>query len=397
MYEFSKVTDRIQRSEIRELLKLTRKPGIISFGAGLPDASLFPIEDFKTITNEVLTKKGYLALQYGPTEGENEFLEAISAHMKDWGEEVTLENLLVTTSSQQGIDLVTHLFIEPGDPVIMELPSYLGSIQAFQSAGASMIGVKMDTEGIMPDELEHSITSSIQAGKKPKFIYVIPDFQNPSGINMNLERRQKILDISTRYGVPIVEDSPYREMNFTDKTLPSLWTLSKGKGVILLKTLSKMLLPGMRLGWMVAEPEVIGNAVKFKQSIDLCSSAFNQFIIAEYIRLGKMKQTIENAIALYKQKKDVMLAALEKSMPEGVEWSKPYGGMFLWVTLPENIDSTKVFLKAIENNVAYVIGRPFHCDGSGSNTLRLNYSFPSFEQINTGIGFLGKAIREAMQ
>lgn len=396
MYEFSSVISRIQRSEIRELLKLTRKPGIISFGAGLPDASLFPIDDIKAISNDVLGKKGYLALQYGPTEGEAEFLDAITGHMRDWGEEVALENLLVTTSSQQGIDLVTHLFVEPGNPVIMELPSYLGSIQAFQRAGARMIGVRMDGEGMMPDELERAITASAKEGKKPKFIYTIPDFQNPSGINMSLERRQQILEISARHGVPIVEDSPYREMNFSDKTLPSLWTLSRGKGVILLKTLSKMLLPGMRLGWMVAEPEVIGNAVKFKQSIDLCTSAFSQLIIAEYIRLGKMKQTIEKAIALYRPKKDAMLAALENSMPDGVEWSKPYGGMFLWVTLPQNIDSMKVFLKAIENNVAYVIGRPFHCDGSGANTLRLNYSFPTIEQINTGIGFLGKSIREAM-
>lgn len=393
MYRYASAVSRTQRSEIRELLKVARKSGLISFGAGLPDVSLFPIDDLRQITSDILENKGYLALQYGSTEGEPEFLEAIINHSKSFGEIVSVDNLCVVSSSQQAIDLVTHLFIEQGEVAIVELPTYLGVVQAFQRAGCQMLGVKMDEAGMIPEELEKTIASS---PKKPKLIYIIPDFQNPTGINVPLERRKKILEIATKHEIPIVEDSPYREMNFIGDSLPSFWSLSGGKGVITLKTLSKMLYPGMRLGWITGEDELIQNAVKIKQSVDLCSSAFNQLINASYMKSGKMKETIDKARTLYKAKKNLMVSELEKHMPSGVKWTNPDGGMFLWVTLPEGYDSKDLFMISIGKGAMFVTGKPFHCDGSGLNTLRLNYSFPTNQQIIDGIKILGDSAKELL-
>ncbi|MGE5341386.1 MAG: PLP-dependent aminotransferase family protein [Candidatus Omnitrophota bacterium] len=395
-YAFSKVSNRIVKSEIREILKLTRKPGIISFGGGLPDASLFPIADITEITKEVLEKKSYLALQYGPTQGEAEMLEAITEHMASFGETVSSEQLCMTSSSQQGLDLVSLLFIDEESPVIMELPSYLGGIQAFRRCGAEMIGVPMDDEGMEIDKLEATLNDLEKKGQKPRFIYTIPDFQNPSGVTMSLERRKKLLSIARERGILIIEDSPYRELTFTGEYLPSLWMLSEGQGVLMLKTFSKVLFPGMRMGWVVADKCLIEKIEMLKQSVDLCTPSFNQYILASYIKRGKMKETILKAVECYKPKSAAMLHALDKFMPKEVTWSKPSGGMFLWVKLPEHIDTFNILMKAIEHNVAYVIGRPFHCDNSGGNTLRLNYSFPSIPDIEKGIEMLATAIKEVL-
>lgn len=395
-YAFSDLSNRIVRSEIREILKWTRKPGVISFGGGLPDASLFPIKDITEITAEILGKKGFLALQYGPTQGETEMLEALSAHMKAFGEEAALEELCVTSSSQQGIDLMSLLFLNPEGVIVMELPSYLGAIQAFRRCGADMRGVPMDHDGMDIDALKKELDKLEQEDKKPVFIYVVPDFQNPSGITMSLERRKALIKIAAERKIPVIEDSPYRELSFTGEILPSLWALSGGKGVIMLKTFSKILFPGMRMGWLAAEPQVIEKVIMLKQSVDLCTPSFTQLILAEYMDRGKMKETIARAIECYRPKRAAMLESLEKFMPEGVSWSNPTGGMFLWVTLPERIDTKEIFMTAIEHNVAYVIGRPFHCDNSGGNTMRLNYSFPSVEQIREGIEQLAKTIKKVL-
>lgn len=395
-YTYSKVSGRIYRSEIRELLKWSRKEGVISFGGGLPDASLFPISDIIDITKEVLEKKGFLALQYGPTPGENDFIEALIQFMGEFGDKAVKENICVTSSSQQGLDLIAILFIDEGAPIIMELPSYIGGIQAFSRCGADMRGIPMDDNGMIIEKLEEVLQQLDKDGKKPRFIYTIPDFQNPAGVTMSLERRKKLLEIAGKREIPIVEDSPYRELTFTGKTLPSLWDISNGKGVIMLKTFSKMLFPGMRMGWTVAESHVIEKIEMLKQSVDLCTPSFNQLILASYIKQGKMKKSIEKAIEVYKPKADAMLKALEKYMPKEAIWSKPSGGMFLWVVLPKHVDTEKIFLKAIEHNVAYVIGRPFHCDNSGTNTMRLNYSFATTQQIDEGIKRLAEAVKTSL-
>lgn len=393
-YLFSDVSNRIVRSEIRELLKYSRKQGIISFGGGLPDASLFPLQDIAEITREVLEKKGYLALQYGPTAGEPEMLEALVGHMKAFGDQASVDQVCVTSSSQQGLDLLSLLFLDADAPIIIELPSYMGGVQAFRRCGADIRGVPMNDDGMDMEHLQNSLDRLEKEGKKPHFIYTIPDFQNPSGITMSLERRKKLIKIAKEREIPIVEDSPYRELSFTGEILPSLWTLAEGKGVLMLKTFSKMLFPGMRMGWMVADPILIDKIVMLKQSVDLCTPSFTQLILATYINQGKMKESIDRAIKCYKPKCAAMLEAMEKYMPENVSWSKPTGGMFFWVKFPETIDAKALFMEAIERNVAYVIGRPFHCDNSGSNTMRLNYSFPSIEQIEQGVKLLAEAIKK---
>ncbi len=391
---FSKISSSIKRSEIRELLSLTRKPGIISFGGGLPDAKLFPTKEITEITEKVLHSKGYLALQYGPTPGESDMIESLIKFMSDFGEKAEPNEICVTSSSQQGLDLVSRLFIDEGTPVIMELPSYLGAIQAFRRDMSQMIGVKMDFGGMDIGMLEREIEKLEKKKTPPAFIYTIPDFQNPSGITMTIDRRNELVQFAANRDILIVEDSPYRELSYTGEILPSLWTISGGKGVVLLKTFSKMLFPGMRMGWITAEKDIIDKVIMLKQSVDLCTPSFTQLILSEFISKGKMEETIQRAIDLYKPKISTMLKALEENMPRQVEWSKPEGGMFLWVILPENIDAKDVFYKAIEKNVAYVTGQPFHCDGSGKNTLRLNYSFPSIEGIEKGIKILSDVIKE---
>lgn len=395
-FKYSEISKRIVRSEIREILKWSRKPGVISFGGGLPDPDLFPIEDIIDITKDVLTNKGYLALQYGPTKGEDDMLDALKQHMAEFGDHASTEEICITSSSQQGLDLLSMLFLDENEPIIMELPSYLGAIQAFKRSGADMRGIPMDDEGMDIEFLIKVLDELQNQGKKPRFIYTIPDFQNPSGITMSLNRRNNLIEIAHEREILILEDSPYRELSFTNKTLPSLWMLSEGKGVIMLKTFSKILFPGMRMGWMVGENVHIEKIIMLKQSVDLCTPSFNQLILGEYIKKGKMKKTIEKAIACYQPKSVAMLSALEKNMPEEISWSKPTGGMFLWLRLPERIDTKEIFMNAIENNVAYVIGRPFHCDNSGANTMRLNYSFPSIEQIEKGIHQLAKTIEKVL-
>ncbi|MCK4836327.1 MAG: PLP-dependent aminotransferase family protein [Candidatus Aminicenantes bacterium] len=395
-FKYSEISKRIVRSEIREILKWSRKPGVISFGGGLPDPDLFPIEDIIDITKDVLTNKGYLALQYGPTKGEDDMLDALKQHMAEFGDRASTEEICITSSSQQGLDLLSMLFLDENEPIIMELPSYLGAIQAFKRSGADMRGIPMDDEGMDIEFLIKVLDELQNQGKKPRFIYTIPDFQNPSGITMSLNRRNNLIEIAHEREILILEDSPYRELSFTNKTLPSLWMLSEGKGVIMLKTFSKILFPGMRMGWMVGENVHIEKIIMLKQSVDLCTPSFNQLILGEYIKKGKMKKTIEKAIACYQPKSVAMLSALEKNMPEEISWSKPTGGMFLWLRLPERIDTKEIFMNAIENNVAYVIGRPFHCDNSGANTMRLNYSFPSIEQIEKGIHQLAKTIEKVL-
>ncbi|HTX71194.1 MAG TPA: PLP-dependent aminotransferase family protein [Rectinemataceae bacterium] len=393
----SAVAGRATKSEIRELLKWTRRSDVISFAGGLPDASLFPIDELVRLSEQVLRTRGYHALQYGPTPGEPDMIEALVQHMRDYDEEADGNRICVTASSQQGLDLVSLLFIDEGSPIIVELPSYIGAIQAFSRSGADMRGVALEEDGIDLEGLGRVLNELDREGRRPRFIYVIPDFQNPSGVTMSVEKRRELIAIARARSIPIVEDSPYREVNFTGATLPSIWTLAGGEGVILLKTFSKMLFPGMRLGWIAAGQPWMDKLIMLKQSVDLCTASFTQFIVADYLREGRMRDTIARAIDCYRPKKDAMLAALGSAMPAGTRWSRPYGGMFLWVELPAGIGAESMFERAAGRGVVYVKGRQFHCDGSGAGTLRLNYSFPSVEQIERGIEILGAATAEELE
>ncbi len=386
----------IKRSEIRELLKVTRQPDIISFAGGLPAPETFPVKDLEDISCRVLREKGALALQYGPTEGETLFREEIAKWLSHEKATVEKENVLVTAGSQQGLDIVSKIFLDPKDIVIVELPSYIGGLQAFTAYRARMIGVPQDDNGMKMGLLEKTLDKLAKRRKKPKFIYVVPDFQNPSGVTMSQERREKLLQLVYEYEIPIVEDSPYRDLRYKGKTVPAIYNMDKQNHVIALGTFSKLLSPGLRLAWIMAPVEWMERMVAAKQSMDLCSPTYTQLIVAEYLKRGLLPKQIESTRNLYGRKLEVMLRALEKYMPKGVGWSKPEGGLFLWVKLPRKMSANELFPKAIQNKVAYVVGSAFHCNGKGQNTMRLNFSFPSEAQIEEGIQRLAKMIRENM-
>jgi 2-aminoadipate transaminase len=394
--QFSTLADRLRRSEIRELLKLTRKHDIISFAGGLPDPSLFPLEAVRRATEAAIDERGNLALQYSPTEGDPFLKEQIISFMNRQGENVDPENMLIVASSQQGLDLIAKIFIDPGDPIIVEMPTYLGAIQAFRTFNADFCGVEMDYDGVIIDKLEARVKTLIGAGRKPKFVYLIPDFQNPSGITLSLEGRKQVLGLASKYDLFVIEDSPYREIKFEGDLIPSLYSLDTEGRVMYLKTFSKIFCPGFRLGWIVGPKPVIDKLVIAKQSADLCTSAFVSIVAAYIIKNGYLESQIEKSKKLYAVKTKVMLDALEKYMPdiEGLSWSKPEGGMFLWLKLPDYMDTVEMFMDAVKLNIAYVIGSAFHHDGSGRNTMRINYSYPSEKQIITGIRRLATVVKK---
>jgi 2-aminoadipate transaminase len=391
---FSKNALNMKRSLIRELLKLSRRPDIISFAGGMPDPQTFPVEELAEISALVLREKGATALQYGPTEGEPALREALAHWLTRERLDLRAENILVTSGSQQALDLLAQVLIDPGDPVIVELPSYIGALQAFAAHRARMIGVPQDDEGIRTDLLEKTLERLSRRKRRPKFIYIVPDFQNPSGVTLTLARRQELLALASRFEVPLVEDSPYRVLRFSGEPMPAIYSLDPQRHVLALGTFSKIFCPGMRLGWLLTPEAWMERFIIAKQGMDLCSPSFTQFIAVEYMRRGLLDREVESIRALYSRKLGVMLAALEKQMPRGVTWTRPEGGLFLWVKLPRRMNATALFEKAIEKKVAYVIGSAFFCNGKGHNTMRLNFSYPSEEQIVEGIRRLAQVIRE---
>jgi 2-aminoadipate transaminase len=386
----------MKRSAIREILKLTQKPDVISFGGGLPSADSFPVEELKDIVNEILDTDGPGALQYSATEGIPELKEILTERYKKEGLDITTDNVGIITSSQQGLYILGKIFLDPGDKVICGLPSYLGGISAFSTFGADLQGIKFDEGGMREDLLEEKLKELKENGEKPKFIYIIPDFQNPAGITMPEKRRKAIIEIARKYDVMIVEDSPYREIRFEGEPQKTLYELDNTGQVITLGTFSKTFAPGFRLGFVIAHPDIIDKMVIAKQSIDLCTPTFTQKIAAKYISKGLFDKNLKNTIAQYKSKRDNMLKAFREYMPEGVTWTEPEGGLFLFMNLPEHMDAQELFYKAIEKNVAFVMGSVFHCDDTGKNTMRINFSFMSEEKATEGVKRLAEAIKEQM-
>ncbi|MCK5170554.1 MAG: PLP-dependent aminotransferase family protein [Bacteroidales bacterium] len=386
----------MKKSAIRELLKLTQRPEIISFAGGLPAPESFPIEQLKEISCEVLDQDGPTALQYGATEGVTELRQILVDRYKAQGLNIELKNLVITTSSQQGLDLLAKIFINRGDKVIVGLPSYLGGLGAFNSYGAEMIGIKFDEKGMRADILEEKLTELKTQGIKPKFIYIIPDFQNPAGITMPESRRLEIIAIAKKYDVLIVEDSPYREIRFEGKAQKTIYELDNSGQVILLGTFSKIFVPGFRIGWVIAHEKIVDKFVTAKQSTDLCTPTLNQKIAHKYIEKGYFDENLKGIIEQYHEKRDNMIKAFKEYMPEGVKWTEPEGGLFLFLTLPENMDAEVLFKKAIEKNVAFVLGSVFHCNGSGKNTMRINFSYMPMDKTTEGVKRLAKVIKEEM-
>ncbi|MBN2728446.1 MAG: PLP-dependent aminotransferase family protein [Bacteroidales bacterium] len=394
---WSEKVNSMKKSVIRELLKLTQKEGIISFAGGLPDPALFPVDDLSKCTEYVLQTHGSKALQYGLTEGDLGLRKELATRYRQIeGLNIDENNIVITTASQQGLDLVGRVFLDKGDVVMCALPSYLGGINAFSSYGAEIKGVKLDENGMSATALDDEINKTKAEGKKVKFIYLVPDFQNPAGITMNRQRRLDILDIAYKHNLPIIEDSPYREVRFDGEPQEMFQSLDKKGFVITLGSLSKVLAPGFRIGWAMGDPIFLDKIVTVKQVADLCSSSFVQMIAAEYFRQGYYAENIKKIIKAYREKRDAMLGALEEFMPEGVTWTHPEGGLFLFVILPKNMNSEALFEKAIERNVAFVIGNVFHCDNSGKNTMRINFSFSSIEDNIEGVRRLSEVIKEMM-
>jgi 2-aminoadipate transaminase len=389
----------LRRSEIRELLKLTRQPGVISFAGGLPFPGLFPTEEMKDALNTVLDKESELALQYGPTEGDSRLIEYLANWMReDEGMQINDDNIMIVSGSQQALDLIGKVFIDPGDPIIVGLPSYLGALQAFSAHRARLIGVALDKQGMDVDRVEKILKEHKEKGERIKFIYVVPDFQNPSGVTMSLKRRKRLLDLCYEYGTIVIEDSPYRALRFEGESIPMVGAMDKKGYAFSLHTFSKILFPGARLGWIMANSAIMDKLIMAKQPTDLCTSPFCQSVVYEFCRRGLLKPHIKKIVKVYRKKRDRMLQALEEYMPEGagIDWTHPEGGLFLWVYLPEHMDAEKLLIKAVEKKVAYVIGSAFHFDRSGKNTMRLNFSYPSEEQIDEGMKRLAGVIREAL-
>jgi 2-aminoadipate transaminase len=398
-YRYSQRTQRIKASAIRELLAIADKPGMISFGGGFPAPEVFPVEEFKRACINVLETKGPEVLQYGSTDGYVPLREMVSRYNIRSGMNVDISNILITSGSQQALDLLGKIFINRGDRILVESPTYLGALQAWNAYGAEYISVPVDEYGMRTDLLEEALRIG------PKFIYVLPNFQNPTGTTLPLERRMKIIELADRYGVPIIEDDPYGQLRYEGEDIPSVEILDSRVreqngtytgNVIYLSTFSKILAPGIRLAWVIAPDNVIRKLALAKQGTDLNTSMFNQIVAHEVGQHGFIDRHIEVMREVYRERRNAMLDSLEEHMPEGVKWTHPHGGLFLWMTLPENFNSTEMLPGVIEENVAYVPGEFFHADGSGKNTIRLNFSFCSPDKINEGIARLGRAFKKKL-
>ena len=397
-YRYAHRIQKMGSSVIRELLKLTEQPDIISFAGGLPAPDVFPLEEFRAACNHVLDHCGPQALQYSTTEGYRPLREMIARHTARYNIEVTADNILITSGSQQALDFIGRLFLNRGDYIVVESPTYLGALQAWNAYGAQYIPVRADEDGMIVDELE----AALRIG--PKFIYILPNFQNPSGYTLSLERRQKLVELADKYGVPIVEDDPYGQLRYEGEHIPAVVSLdSEYRGpngghysgnVIYLSTFSKLLAPGLRLAWVIAPPEVIRKLVMTKQAADLHTSSFNQYVAYEVANGGFLDEHVKVIRATYKERRDVMFEMMEEVFPTGVRWSRPQGGMFLWGVLPEGMDATEVLKRAVERKVAFVPGAAFHPRGGGENTMRINFSYSSPEVIREGVLRLGTTLKE---
>lgn len=387
----------MKRSAIRELLKYLGTPGLISFSGGFPSPATFPTEELKTIIAEVMDTEAAYALQYGATEGDNLLRTLLVERYKASGVDMGIENMIITTASQQALDLIAKMFINRGDYVIVGLPSYLGGLSAFNSYGANMVGIPMDEEGEDPNIMEAKLKELIGMGKKPKFIYLIPDFQNPAGVTMSERRRKEILELAYKYDVLIIEDSPYRELRYEGTPQKTIYEMDGTGHVVLLGTFSKIFCPGFRIGWVVGHPDVLDKIVVGKQATDLCTPPFTQRIAARYIEKGLLDPKIGDIRKMYAEKQKTMLSALEQYMPEEISWTHPEGGLFLMAKGPETLDTQSILLDCIkEANVAYVAGNSFFCDGSGNNTMRLNFSYESIEKNIEGCQRLGAFLKKVI-
>ncbi len=383
----SKRAARMKSSAIRELLKLTLQPEIISFAGGLPAPESFPIREFKEACLYVLEHDGPQALQYGPTEGYPPLQEYLTESMRKYGVPATPDNIILTNGSQQALDLIGRLFINNGDKILTDAPTYLGAIQAWRVYKPQFITVPQDEDGMNPELVEKVLRQH-----RIKFIYILPNFHNPAGTTIPYERRQRLVELAAQYGAFIVEDDPYGELRFEGEDIAPLISMHK-ENVIYLSTFSKTLSPGIRLGWIVAPEHVITRFVQSKQGADLQTNTFVQFVANDIAQRGILKSHVRLIRKMYKERRDVMLAAMEEHFPAGVTWTRPEGGLFLWARMPEHVDAQELLEAAVEEKVAFVPGIAFYPDGKeGRNCMRLNFSNAKPEMIQEGIKRLAQAM-----
>lgn len=391
-YHYSTKVPTSDTDAVGDLLRVAATPEIISFAGGLPAPELFPVEKIQAAANQVFQEKGMVALQYGSSKGIPELRKIIAERLKQDGITVDEEQIMISTGSQQVLDLTSKMFINEGDTVIVEQPTYLCALDVFKSYGANLVSVEMDEDGMKLDMLEEAL----QANPNTKLIYTIPTFQNPTGRTLSLERRKKLAQLAVEYDVLVLEDNPYGAVRFEGEALPAVRSFDETGHVIYTSTFSKILAPGLRLGWVVAPLELINKYTIMKQSVDLHSDQLAQYIVATFFKNNDIDNHIAKITALYKERKDLMMTAIKKYFPETVSYSQPEGGMFIWMEVPGITDTQELFDRCIQNNVAFVPGEPFYCDEVVPGTFRLNYSNMPEEQIELGMKRLAQAIDEVL-
>jgi 2-aminoadipate transaminase len=384
----------MKSSAMRDLMALTERPEVISLAGGWPDTSTFPPDSYAALMSTVANQSCSRALQYGPTEGLTLVKRCIAEVMRAEGIEIDTDELLVTTGGQQVIDLVCKTLLDPGDAVVCEAPTYPGAVPTFCAYEANVVHVTMDREGMRTDELAATLDELERAGQRPKFIYTVPTFHNPAGVTLSLERRRELVRIAAERELLVLEDNPYGLLRYEGAPLPTLRSLDGGEFVIYASTFSKILSPGVRLGWAAAPAPVLEKMNIGKQAADLCSSSISQYFVGAYFDSGPWEDYVRSLIEIYRRRRDVMLDSLAEEFPREAEWTHPQGGLFIWATMPDYIDTTDLLARALDRHVAFVPGRAAFLDGRGGSAMRLNFSGVDEDQIREGIRRLGEVVRE---
>jgi 2-aminoadipate transaminase len=391
---FASRTKVMKSSAMRDLMAVTARPEVISLAGGLPDTSTFPPETFAAVTNRIATESCARALQYGPTEGLEETKRCILEVMAAEDMRAAPEDMVVTTGGQQVIDLVTKTLIDPGDVVIAEAPTYPGAVPVFSSYQAEVVQIDMDAEGMRVDLLEETLHRLDREGRTPKFVYTVPSFQNPAGVTLSLPRRKRLVEVAHERELLVLEDNPYGLLRYEGAANPPLYSLDGGVFVMYLGTFSKILSPGIRLGWVVAPPPVLEKINLGKQAADLCTSTLSQLMVRAYFEETRWRDYVDSLTDIYRARRDTMLDALADHFPPQAEWTRPAGGLFIWATLPDYIDTTDLLARALRENVAFVPGEAAYLDGRGRNAMRLNFSGCGDDELREGIRRIGEVVTE---
>ena len=388
----------LRASEIRELLKITQVPGMISFAGGLPNPDAFPVEVIHKCINDIFKDDIKNALQYGTTEGLTQLRGVLADRMKKKKQiNCELHDILITSGAQQALFLTGLCFLDPGDTYLTNVPAYLGAVQAFGALEANCESIPMNDEGIDIDSLRRNLERLKRTGIYPKFLYTVPTFQNPSGETLSLKHRKELIEIASEHDFLIIEDDPYSDLIFEGKTIPPIKSFDTKGRVIYMSTFSKILAPGFRIGWVISSREILEKLILAKQATDLCTNVFSQYVAYNYVNGGYLDKQVEKISKMYKGKRDLMIKEIKNHFPKGVEWNVPKGGMFIWITLPTSVNTSNMFRKALNEKIAYVVGDAFYPDGGNYNSMRLNFSYSDNETIKEGIRRLAKVIKDELK